>query len=118
MLESLGPILYVVALVAVSAGILWLVEGIAKLIGGRTWLIFVGAVPLVLSLMYCYYSWGQLSWWQRILFPLSGPVLAGAVLMLGFAAVNPAGACLLVAGSIGYLWRRLSRNQRTGRKGA
>ena len=97
MIETLGPIAYIVALVAIAAGFLWLIDGVAKLVGGRkTSLLLLGVIPLAVSLTYSLHNWEHLAWWQRLLYPLSGPVLASALLFLGFAAINPADAVLLV----------------------
>ena len=106
MTDALGPIVYVVALILIAAVVLWLVERLAKLIGGRnTWLLLIGGIPLAFSLLYSFHNWDLLSWWQRLLYPLAGPFLATVLLLLGFAAVNPADAVLLVGGGLRRAWR-------------
>lgn len=118
MIEALGPITYVVALLVTAAVFLWLVEGVAKLIGGRnTWLLFLGVIPLVVSWVYSLHNWEHLAWWQRLLYPLAGPVLAGALLLLAFAAINPIDAVLLVGGMLRSAWRwSTGKNRRATRE--
>ena len=106
MIEVLGPAAYAVALVLIAVVFLWLVEGVAKLIGGRnTWLVFLGVIPLAASFMYSLHNWEHLVWWQRLLYPLAGPALIGALLIFAFAAINPADAVLLVGGILRSAWR-------------
>ena len=105
MTEALGPITYVVALLVTAALFLWLVEGVAKLIGGRnTGLFFLGFIPFVVGLVYSLHNGAHLAWWQRLLYPLAGPVLAVALLLLAFAAFNPVDAVLLVGGMLRRAW--------------
>jgi hypothetical protein len=106
---ALGPIVYVIALVVIAAGVLWLFESIARRIGGRnTWLLFLGIIPVAFSLMYSIHNWEHLVWWERIVYPLAGPVLAAALLLAAFAAINPADAVILLGGAIRGTWRWLT----------
>ena len=118
MTEALGPITYVVTLLVTAAIFLWLVEGVAKLIGGRnTWWLFLGLIPLVVGLLYSLHNGAHLVWWQRVLYPLAGPVLAGALLLLAFAAINPVDALLLVGGVLRCAWHwSTGKNRRATRE--
>lgn len=104
-------------LVGVSAAILWVVEAVAKLMGGRnTWLLFLVAVPFSISLAVTLLNWEKLVWWERLAYSLSGPLVAVALLFAGYAAFNPADAVLLLCTLIRSGWRvciqRISRRHR------
>ena len=120
MIEVLGPlayvVAYVVALILIAAVFLWLVEGVAKLIGGRnTWLVVLGVIPLVASFIYSLHNWEHLAWWQRLLYPLAGPALASALILFAFAAINPADAVLLVGGILRGAWHWSTGKNGVGR---
>jgi len=114
MIESLAPLWMIVGLFGGAALLLWLLEGVAKLIGGRTtWMLFLVVVPLAVSVALSLSNWERLVWWERILYPLSGPVGVAALLFFGFAALNPADAILVVLGLGRRVWRFVR-----GQKGA
>jgi len=91
---------YLAILVGTAAAILWLVERIAKCIGGRnTWLLLLVGIPLVVSAVTTYLNRAELAWWQLVLLPLAGPVIAAGFLLLAYTAVNPF-ALIALAGAL------------------
>lgn len=92
--------------VGFAAVLLWFVEGIAKLIGSRrTWMLFLVGLPLVCSVGISVWQWERLIWWERIVYPLSGPSVMILLLFGGFVAINPPDAILLVYTLLQRGWR-------------
>lgn len=99
--------------VGVAAAILWLVEAVAKRFGSKnTWLLFVVVMPLAISLAITLLNWEGLVWWERLAYTFSGPLVAVALLFVGFAVFNPADALLLLCTLIGSGWRSLMQTIR------
>ncbi|MFG6417288.1 hypothetical protein ACG02S_25675 [Roseateles sp. DC23W] len=69
-----------------------------------TWLLSLVAVPFFISLAVTVLNWEELAWWERMAYPLSGPVAAAALLFVGFAAINPADAALLLSTAVRAGW--------------
>ena len=93
-------------LVGVAAALLWVVEAVAKVIGGRnTWLVFLVAIPFAVSLAVTVLSWEKLVWWERLAYSLSGPLVAVALLFAAFAAFNPGDAALFLWALVQSGWR-------------
>ena len=111
-------LLYVLAtvagVIAFAAGLLWLIEAIAKLIGGRnTWLLFLGAIPCLIGIAVAVLSWNSLPWWQAMLLPVAAPVATTVFLGVCLVLINPVDGVFGVLGLLRSGWQYLVRKRLT-----
>ena len=110
MLEVIATIGSVFALAAL---VLWSIEALARLIGGkRTTILLVVVLPLLGGLAVAYLNRASLQWWEFIVYPLAGPLIVGGVIVMGYVAVSPFGIpdmLGLVCGLAGRGYRSVRR---------
>jgi len=95
--------------------LLWSIERLARKIGGRkTALLFIGIIPALAGLVAAYLNRENLRWWEFILYPMSGPLVACGLVLFSYAAVSPFGipdlfalACRLVSRGYKLVRRKL-----------
>lgn len=106
-------LIYIGILVGSAAIFLWVVEGIARHIGGRNaWLFFLVGLPFAAGAGLAYLNRVELAWWQLVLYPLAGPVIASGILLLAYAAVNPFALIVLARVLCQRAWSRISHGGR------
>ncbi len=79
-------------MIALAALLLWSIEALAKLIGGkRTAVLLLGVLPSLAGLAIAYLNRSTLRWWEFIAYPLAGPLIVFGVIIMGYLAVSPFG---------------------------
>jgi hypothetical protein len=117
MSETLPVIGAIAGLIGFAAGILWLIEAIARRIGGKqAAVLLLGVIPSILGACIAVLNRAHLQWWEFAVYPLAGPLLACGAVVLGYVAVSSFGipdllglACKLVVRGVMALWRLLRR---------
>ncbi len=80
------------SVLALAALVLWSIEALARLIGGkRTTVLLVGVLPFLAGSAVAYLDRASLQWWEFIVYPLAGPLIVGGVIIMGYVAVSPFG---------------------------
>jgi hypothetical protein len=98
----------VVGLLLLAALILWVIEGVAKLIGSRTaWIVLAGVLPFLIGTAVAIANRDTLVWWQLVAYPFAGPLLVFVLLIAGVLAVNPFAILELICMTVSRLWGKL-----------
>jgi hypothetical protein len=119
MSEVISIVAGIGAVLGLAAVILWSIEALARRIGGkRTTILLLGVIPSLIGAGVAYLDRVNLQWWELLLYPLAGPVVACGVLVLGYVAVSPFGipdilglVCSMISRGAKAL-RRLAGNRR------
>ena len=87
--------------VAFAAAFLWIIEKIARFIGGRnTWLLFLVALPFLGGAFLAYANRVELKWWQILTFPFVAPMITTLVLTACIMVINPFDTISLLCASV------------------